>query len=62
MIRQKNGIWKLTDEEMCTFSCYCSEAKRMYELLNLPALKSEAEEVRAEIFNTLNSVGYYEGV
>ena len=62
MTRQKNGIWKLTDAEMNSFACFCGEASKRYEELNLQALSKEAKETEDAIFNVLDEIGYYDEV
>ena len=62
MTRQKNGIWKLSDEEMNHFACLCAEASKRYAELNLQALSKRAAETEDAIFNVLDEIGYYDKV
>lgn len=62
MTRQKNGIWKLTDDEMNTFSVFCREAAERYKQLGMPYTQTEASDTANEIFDILDAVGHYEGI
>ena len=60
MTRQKNGIWKLTDKEMLMFSIYAAEARNGYRKQGLNAMAEEANDFHNNIYDTLDSVGYYD--
>lgn len=60
MTRQKNGLWKLTDEEMLSFAIYASEAKERYSSLGMEALKTEANKCSEEIHDKLDEIGYFD--
>jgi hypothetical protein len=59
MKRQKNGFWKLTDSEMNNICCIMNVGEERYRELNYPALAESTKELSDEIYNILNSVGYY---
>lgn len=60
MTRQKNGTWKLTDEEMLMFSIYASKARDAYRKEGCNAIADEANKFHNNIYDTLDSVGFYD--
>ena len=58
MKRQKNGIWKLTDDEVNHFSILLlEESKRMEE--KWPEIAEHRREAAYEIYTTLKAAGYF---
>ena len=62
MKRQKNGIWKVTDAEMNNFICMMTPASDWYAQVGCHALSRSAMELRQEIYDVLDGVGYYDDV
>lgn len=59
MKRQKNGTWKLTDAEMNLFSILAFEARERYESIGKNALAKNAHKISHQIYDVLDSAGYY---
>lgn len=49
MTRQKNGTWKLTEEEMRTFVILAYEAAENYDKMHLDSLAQKTREIRKSI-------------
>ena len=62
MKRQKNGIWKLTDEEMTSVCIWASEAANWYDQIGLPVLARNARENKQSIYKTLDAAGLFDGL
>ena len=60
MKRQKNGTWKLTDAEMLMFSIYASKSRDAFRKEGCNAIAEEANEIHNNIYDTLDSFGYYD--
>lgn len=59
MIRQKNGTWKLTDEEMNLISIYAQEASDAFARRGMNGMANEAKENSNSIYSILNQAGLY---
>lgn len=60
MIREKNGNWKLSDDEMNFVAIVARETARWYERRKLKGLGGAAKDMADTITRTLRSVGYYD--
>lgn len=62
MKRQKNGIWKLTDNEMRDVCLAFMHSREWNNSEGYDALANEDDEYANTIFNTLDDVGYFDNV
>lgn len=60
MLRQQNGTWILSDDEMSLFALYACVAKETYEEDGCMCLFKQAKYYQDKIFQILESAGYYE--
>lgn len=59
MIRQKNGTWKLTDDEMNFLSICASEATHYFDSTQSYGLSEQARETGIKIYEILEQAGFY---
>lgn len=61
MKRQKNGIWKLTDDEMNEISIFAKEAARSFGNL-YPGFSQSAKTLGDKIYKILDDAGVYDDI
>lgn len=62
MTRQKNGVWKLTDDDMNFISIALTEAAEHMAEKKAPGFAKTMEAMADEIFQMLMDGGFYEEI
>lgn len=59
MIKNNDGTWTLTDEQMSKFIIHLAAAYRQFRYEDLPISADEAYDTQKEIYDKLEAAGYY---
>lgn len=59
MIKNNDGTWTLTDEQMNKFIIYMAAAHYHYGKIGKPEKAYEVYQIQQEIYDKLDDAGYY---